>query len=162
IADGDLDGFHLVGLHWPEAPLAGRSLRCADLRDAVLDVADLSGVDLAGANLRRASLKRANLTRACLAPADLTACNTTCADLREADLKYAVLSRTVLNGADLRGADLTEAKIEGFLWNAASRFQGIRGVSEPVLAGEDDETRACLSPMAAGSLAPVDDGDRSA
>lgn len=162
IADGDLDGFHLVGLHWPEASLAGRSLRCADLRDAVLDVADLSGADLAGANLRRASLKRANLQRACLAQADLSACNLTGADLREADLKYAVLSRTVLNGADLRGADLTEAKIEGFLWNAASRFQGIRGVSEPVLAGEDDETRACLSPMAAGSLAPVDEGDRSA
>lgn len=156
-ADGGLDGFQLVGLHWPEAPLAGRSLRLADLRDAVMDVADCSGADLSGANLRRASFKRANLQRACLTGADLSGCNLTGADLREADLTQAILSQTVLNGADLRGANLTGARIAGFLWNAATRFQGIRGVAEPVLASEDDETRACWSPMAAGALAGEDE-----
>jgi uncharacterized protein YjbI with pentapeptide repeats len=156
-ADGGLDGFHLVGLHWPEAMLPGRSLRHADLRDAILDMADLSGADLASANCRRTSFKRANLQRACLAGADLSACNLTGADLREADLKMAVLNHTVLNGADLRGADLTGAIISGFLWNAATRFQGVRGVSEPVAATEDDETRPCLSPMVAGAQAPDPD-----
>lgn len=156
-ADGGLDNFHLVGLHWPEASLPGRSLRLADLRDVVLDVADLSGADLSSANLRRASLKRANLQRACLTGADLSGCNLTGADLREADLTKAILSHTVLSGADLRGANLTGARIDGFLWNAGTRFQGIRGVAEPVLAGEDDETRTCWSPMAAGALAGEDD-----
>ena len=159
--DGGLDGFHLVGLHWPAAVLPGRSLRRADLRDAILDNADLSGADLSGAILRRTSLKRANLQRACLTGADLSACNLSSADLRDADLTHTILARTVLNGADLRGANLAGAHIDGFLWNAATRFQGVHGVAEPLAAGEDDETHACLSPMVAGALAEFDEVDRS-
>ncbi len=159
--DGGLDAFQLVGLHWPAAQLTGRSLRKADLRDAFLDNADLSGADLAGSTLRRTSLKRANLQRACLTGADLSSCNLSGADLREADLTHAILARTVLNGADLRGANLAGAHIDGFLWNAATRFQGVHGVAEPLAAGEDDETRACLSPMVAGALAEFEEGERS-
>lgn len=159
--DGNLDEFQLAGLHWPEAQLQGRSLRHVNLRDAVLDVANFGGTDLAGANLSRASLKRANLQRACLTGADLTACNLTGADLREADLKKCKLNHTVLNSADLRGADLTGATIDGFLWNGRTRFQGIRGIGEPMQAGEDDETRPCLSPMVAGAIAGDDDDSRA-
>src|SRR4051812_10892349 len=61
---GDLEGFRLAGLLWPNAGLAGRQLRDADLRDAVLDGSDLTGADCSGALLRRASLKRVLFARA--------------------------------------------------------------------------------------------------
>lgn len=147
-ANGDLDGFHLAGLLWPGAALAGRHLRDADLRDAVLDGADLAGADLAGAILRRTSLKRSLLEGAALTGASLVGANLLDADLRNADLRGADLTGASLLGADLRGANLTGAILVSVRWNDRTRLAAAVGLTLDH-AGHDDDTRPGISPLLA-------------
>lgn len=82
--------------------LAGRSLRCANLRGADLHKADLQAVDLSQAHLEWADLSLANLQDAKLVMVDLRG-----ADLSMANLCGADLSMANLNGA----LNLTEQQL---------------------------------------------------
>lgn len=144
-SDGDAEGFHLVGLVWPRARLAGVRLLGADLRDAVLPAADLAAVDLTGCCLRRANLAGANLSGARLVGCDLTHAHLANANLRGADLRGARLDGAVLLATDLREADCTDARMQGFRWNRLTRFSGARGFESE---GAGDETRQFPAPLA--------------
>ncbi len=146
---GDLAGFHLAGLSWPNAKWPLRNLIHADLRDAHLDGADLSGADLTSANLKRASLMRADLRGAQLCGADLSRTNLSQADLRDANLSGAHLSGTILNGCDLRGANLAGAHIVDFCWNRRTRFAGVKGLeAQQTSSNYGDPTQAFPAPLA--------------
>lgn len=157
---GDLHGFQLAGLVWPQAGLPLRNLRGADLRDAFLDAADLGGADLADAVLRRTSLKGADLRSARLAGTDLSGCNLSGADLRDADLGGALLADTCLLGADLRGARFAGARIVSFRWNQLTRFAGVSGLDPNGARAGADETQVFLAPLLASD--PHPSGVRSA
>ena len=157
---GDLHGFQLAGLVWPQAGLPLRNLRGSDLRDAFLDAADLGGADLAGSVLRRTSLKGADLRSARLADTDLSGCNLSGADLRDADLTGALLADTCLLGADLRGARFAGARIVSFRWNQLTRFAGVSGLDPNGAQCGPDETQVFLAPLLASD--PHPSGVRSA
>ncbi len=157
---GDLHGFQLAGLVWPQAGLPLRNLRGCDLRDAFLDAADLGGADLADAVLRRTSLKGADLRSARLAGTDLSGCNLSGADLRDADLSGALLADTCLLGADLRGARFAGARIVSFRWNQLTRFAGVSGLDPNGAQCGPDETQVFLAPLLASD--PHPSGVRSA
>lgn len=151
-SSGNLEGFHLAGLFWPRAELAGQCLRDADLRDAILDGGNFAGSDLSKAVLRRASFKNADLHGAILSGADLRDTNLSGANLRDCDLSYATLSGTILLNADLTGANLAGAKVSDFSWNRLTRFTGIKGLEPQRSVDEDDETQMFFAPLALGSV----------
>ncbi len=98
--------------------LVGRSLRHANLIQALLTGADLRKAQLEGANLERANLQGADLERANLQGADLERANLQGAflhfvQLQGADLERANLQGANLLGAQLQGADLEQADLQG-------------------------------------------------
>lgn len=101
--------------------LAGRSLRCANLRGADLHKADLHDVDLSEAHLEWADLSMANLLDAKLVLVDLRG-----ADLSMANLHGADLSMANLNGAiNLTEQQLVQIyRLKGAILPDGTRYDG--------------------------------------
>jgi uncharacterized protein YjbI with pentapeptide repeats len=100
-----------------EASVEPVSLRGADLGEA-----DLVDADLFGADLTRALLVTARLREAFLFEARLRGAALIYADLRDSDLEGADLRGSRLGGATLCRARLRSVKLEGALYDDATRW----------------------------------------
>ena len=112
LSDAILSGADLRCANLRGANLSGANLSAADLSDANLSGADLSGANLSDANLRGANLSGANLSGAILSGANLSDANLSAAILSGAILRDANLRAAILRDADLRGAILRGGRIQ--------------------------------------------------
>jgi uncharacterized protein YjbI with pentapeptide repeats len=113
-----------------EAKLSRANLSGAKLFEAKLSGADLNGLDLNGANLNRldlngANLSGANLSGANLSGANLSEANLSEANLSEADLRESSLARAQALDTNFTKTILTEACIDEWHTNAATKLDGV-------------------------------------
>ena len=132
LSGANLETASLSQTNFNQANLQGANLRSAYLKAAKLSRANLSGADLRSANLEGADLSYANLSHADLEGADLSAAdlkhaNLIGANLKGAKLKWSDLSSANLSnvqalGTNFSGARFTNACVENWAIDSATRF----------------------------------------
>ena len=158
LRSGNIAGFQLQSLNWPNAEIPGGILREVDLSDGILPNADFSGADLSNADLSRCHLSGANFEGACLRGANLSNTHLGNANLRGCDLQGAIFDGTILLNANLRGANLNGASLKHFQWNRLTRFKDVQGLEPPQSGGRGDTSNELTVPFPS-ELAANDDID---
>lgn len=122
--DADLSNANLRECHCYLSDFSGAQLVDVDMTGAMLDGVGLANNNLANINLSGANLNNANIQGSNLSGADLTS-----ATLTHANLEGAILSKATIAGAKLMSANLADAKVDGIVYDNATRFKGIRVAS---------------------------------
>lgn len=113
LSGANLSEVNLRGANLRGANLSDADLSKANLSEADLTLANLSLVDLRGANLSLVDLRGANLSRTSLSGADLSDVNLSGVNLSDVNLSNVNLNRLNLSGANLSDVNLNGLNLSG-------------------------------------------------